>query len=383
MPTVAAAPLRELARALLRAAGATPEHAAVVGDSLVDANLAGHDSHGVQLLPHYVESALSGDVDPAVEPTVTRRDRATATVDGAHGWGQPAMLLASRTAVQQARAFGVGAVVVNRCRHIGRVAPYVESIAAAGMIGLAVANVPPAVAPFGGRQRVLGTNPIAWAIPRAGGLPPICLDVATSAVAYGKVEVARARGVPVPAGALLDRDGTPTTDPEVVRDGGVLLPFGGHKGSGFAVFAQLIGMALAGYDTTGMDEIVNGNGPLILALDVGPFVDPELFLDRVERQSAAITGSTPLPGVDRVLLPGEPEIATRTRLERDGIALPDATWERIATTAAPLGVAMPGVDSTQSLDNGSAPASDAASTAATDVAPALRGRPSPTTGSRP
>src|SRR5262249_44239147 len=158
--------------------------------------------------------------------------------------------------------------VVRRCYHIGRVAPYVEAIAGEGMIGLAMSMGAPSVAPFGGTTRVMGTNPIAWALPRTEGKPPVCLDVATSGVAEGKVRVARARGLPVPAGNIIDREGRPSTTPDDFYAGGALLPFGFHKGSGFSLLAQIVGRGLAGMDPSSYDGPRGLNGPFVLAIDI-------------------------------------------------------------------------------------------------------------------
>jgi LDH2 family malate/lactate/ureidoglycolate dehydrogenase len=341
MPSFAADSLRSFARRALEAVGAPPDAAGVVADSLVDANLAGHDSHGVLRLPQYVAFAREGRVDPAVRPTIVRSEAATATIDAADGWGQPAMWLATETAIELASQFGVGAAVVNRCSHIGRVAPYVEAIARAGMIGLAMANAGPAVAPYGGRSRVLGTNPIAWAVPRADGRDPVCLDVATAAVAEGKLRVARAKGEPVPQGCVVTVDGRPTQDPHEFYAGGALLPFGGHKGSGFSLLAQFVGRGLARLDPTPLGGPRGANGPLVLALNVAAFLPLSDFLAQTDAQCAAVTGSAPAEGFDEVLLPGEPELQARKRRMADGIPVPVAVWDDLTGMAAELEIGVP------------------------------------------
>ena len=194
MPTVAAADLRVLMHELLVAAGTPDEIATMVGDSLVDSNLAGHDSHGVIRILHYLEVAAAGEVNPAAVPEVIRDHGATVTIDGKWAWGQRSMWMATEAACSKAREFGIGAAVVSNSYHIGRVAPYVEHLARQQMIGMAMSNAGRAVAPFGGRERVMGTNPIAWAVPRDPAIEPICLDVATAYIAEGKCRVAGARG---------------------------------------------------------------------------------------------------------------------------------------------------------------------------------------------
>jgi LDH2 family malate/lactate/ureidoglycolate dehydrogenase len=341
MPEVAAPALRRYICDVLVAIGTPPEPAGIVADSLVNANLAGHDSHGVLRLSAYVAGAQQGHVEVAAEPRLLSTSGATAIVDAAFGWGQPAMWIATRAAIDLAGEHGLGAAVVRRTYHIGRVAPYVEEVARAGMIGLAMANAAPAVAPFGGRARVLGTNPIAWAAPRAEGEPPVSLDVATAGVAEGKLRVARAKGLTVPAGNIVDREGRLSVQPADFYDGGALLAFGGHKGSGFSLLAQFIGRGLAGLDPSAYTGPRGINGPFILAIDVGRFVDPAVFRAEVEAQCAAVKACDPAEGVECVLLPGDPELATQAVREREGIPIPDATWEDMLALAREWGVTPP------------------------------------------
>ena len=341
MPDVTAGALHRLACSLLVAAGAQPDSAAIVADSLLDANLSGHDSHGVLRLAGYLAGVRAGHVDPGAPPVLESTSGATAIVNAHDGWGQPAMWLATRAAIDAARQFGLGAAVVHNSYHIGRVAPYVESIAREGMIGFATANAAPAVAPFGGRKRVLGTNPIAWAAPRSEDAPPLCLDVATAGIAEGKLRVARAKGLTVPPGNLVDRDGHATVDPHDFYSGGALLPFGGHKGSGFSLFAQILGRGLAGMDPSAYDGPRGVNGPFILAIDVCRFTSLDRFREEVEAQCDVVGACAPVDGVDTVLLPGQPEQIVRAVRERDGIPVPDTTWEELLSIAREWGVELP------------------------------------------
>jgi LDH2 family malate/lactate/ureidoglycolate dehydrogenase len=341
MPDIPALVLHRLASELLCAAGTAPENAQLVADSLVNANLAGHDSHGVLRLAMYLEAVRSGQVRPAAVASLDSVSGAVAIVEGAYGWGQPAMWLATQAAVGCAREHGLGAAVVHNCYHIGRVAPYVEAVATEGMIGQAVANAAPAVAPFGGRARVMGTNPFAWAVPRATGSPPICLDVATASVAEGKLRVARSKGFPAPAGCVVDREGRATTDPTEFYAGGALLPFGGHKGSGFSLFAQFVGRGLAGLDPSAYDGPRGLNGPFILAIDIARFTDMDTFIAQTEAQCAAVIDCLPAEGVAAVLLPGQPELAARAIREREGVPIPDSTWGELEVLAEDWNVAFP------------------------------------------
>jgi LDH2 family malate/lactate/ureidoglycolate dehydrogenase len=338
MQTRTADELRRLMRGLLEAVGTPTEAARFIGDSLVDANLAGHDSHGVIRILHYIEMARAGEVNPAATPALLGIDGATARVDGGWGWGQLSMRLAVETAIELARQYGLGAATVVRSYHIGRVAPYVEQIARAGMIGLATSNAGPAVAPYGGRDRVMGTNPIAWAVPRADGKAPICLDVATSSVAEGKLRVAQAKGEPITPGLILNNEGRPSIDPNDFYAGGALVPFGAHKGSGFSILAQLIGVGLAGATPDVLRVKRGGNGPFVLAMDIARFRPLEAFIGAVETQAEAVYDAAPAEGFDRVQLPGEPEVETRARRLAEGVPVPDRTWDDLLALAGELNV---------------------------------------------
>jgi len=330
--------LRELSAAVLEGVGTPPDLARIVGDSLVDANLAGHDSHGVMRLTSYCASLRAGDILPQERATVISKDRATARVDGRLGWGQPAMLLAAGTAIELARQFALGAVVVDRCYHIGRVAPYVERIARAGMVGVAMANGGPAVAPYGGRDRVLGTNPFAWAMPRGEGREPLSFDIATAGIAGGKLLVARDKQQEIAPGLLVDAQGAPTQNPNDFFAGGAILPFGEHKGNGITILAQMLGRALAGMGATGFDGPAGANGPLIIALDISAFSALDQFTNEVNAEGESITNSAPSSGFDEVLLPGDIELRTKRERSANGIPIPDATWNEIAALAKELGV---------------------------------------------
>ncbi|MDQ3695471.1 MAG: Ldh family oxidoreductase [Chloroflexota bacterium] len=341
MPNVPVPELRQLATTLIAAIGTPADLAKSVSDSLINANLAGHDSHGVLRLPGYLAAARAGDVRVAARPAVTHVDRATARVDGGWGWGQPAMWLATETVRERAREHGVGCTVVNRCFHIGRVAPYVEALARHGLVGLAMSNAGPAVAPHGGRQRTLGTNPFAWAVPRGPEMEPLSFDIATAAIAEGKLRVAQSKGLPVAPGLLLTEDGRPTIAPDDFYAGGALLAFGGHKGSGISLLAQVLGLGLAGLDTSTFSGPRGANGPVIIAIEIPPFSDPEQFVTAITALCGRIAASPPAEEVERVLLPGDLEIATRAEREQTGIPIPDTTWGQLAELAAGLEVELP------------------------------------------
>ncbi len=338
MPTVPVARLRDLAVGLLAAVGARAEDAELVGAALIDANLAGHDSHGVIRLLNYVDWARQGSIDPNARAHVLSRQHSTAVVDGGWGWGQVGMMLAVETVIDLARNFGTGAVTVRRSNHIGRVAPYVAKIADAGMVGLALSNANPAVAPYGGRARVFGTNPIAWGVPRSGGRPALVHDIATAGVAEGKLRVARAKGLQVATGLLLDAEGEPTVEPDDFYTGGTLLPFGSHKGSGLSVLVQVLGRGLAGASPEALADHRGGNGPIVIALDIAVFTDLERFTESTDAICEQIQSTAPSAGFDDVVLPGETEERTERDRRAKGIPVPETTWSELQELGESLGV---------------------------------------------
>jgi uncharacterized oxidoreductase len=241
-----------------------------------------------------------------------------------------------------AQPAGIAATVVDRCNHIGRLGEYAETIAQADMIGIAVCNAGAIVAPYGGRARILGTNPLAIAAPRRTGEEPLLVDFATAGVAEGKLRVARANGQQVAPGLLLDAEGRPSQDPQSFYDGGVLLPFGGHKGYGLSMMIELLGGVLSGIAPSATSAYHGGNGTLLMALNVGAFTPFERYRDEVEELCAAIKASPPAEGFDEVLLPGEPERRARALRSEQGVSLADQTWNEITKLAAELGVEIDG-----------------------------------------
>lgn len=338
MPICSAARLRGLMAGLFEAVGTPPETAAFIANSLVAANLAGHDSHGVIRILQYIEVVESGALDPKVEPEIISRDGATVKVDGRFGWGQPAMMLATNETIRLAREFGIAIGVVERSFHIGRVAPYVETVGRAGMIGLAMANAGAAVAPYGARSRVMGTNPIAWAVPGDDEDHPFALDIATAQIAEGKVRVARNRHVPVPPGCVIDSDGLSSTDPNDFYDGGALMAFGAHKGSGFSILAQLLGRGLAGMTQERLKGHRGGNGPVIIAIDPSRFGPLDLFRVAVGEEADRVRNAIPAEGFTEVLMPGDPELREQRRREVEGCIVEDTTWEALVSEARRFGL---------------------------------------------
>ena len=339
MLTISADRLTRVTTDIFRAAGASAENTDMLVASLIGANLAGHDSHGLLRVPYYVSEIKSGRLDPAATPEIIHETPTTAVVDGANTFGQVGSRFAADLAVSKARESGIAAVTAIYCHHTGRIGEWVERVADAGMVGFATTagpRGPSSAVPFGGAKGGLGTNPLAWAIPRADGKPPILLDYATSAVAQGKLQVARAKGEPVPAGAIIDKEGNPTTDVEKYFDGGALLPFAGHKGYALSVVVELLAVGLGGGQKG--QEGKRSSGLFILAMSPAAFGPPEDFTAYTESVAARLTAIPPSPGFQRVMMPGEPEATTREARLRDGVPVPERTWEAIEQTASELGL---------------------------------------------
>lgn len=343
MPEFEPAYLRDLGRRVFEAAGAPADIARHVADHLVLSNLSGHDSHGVIRIPWYLGHIREGWLRPEARPRLLDDRPAAALVSGEWGFGHPAAALAMDAACERAGRSGLGAAGLIRATHIGRLGTYTERAASAGMVammwlgGLGIAR--PAV-PYGASRGVYGTNPMSAAFP-AGEAGTLLLDFATTAIAGGKVMVARDGGATVPEGSIIDREGRPSTNPDDLLDGGALLPFGGHKGYALAFFAQLFGQALVGGDRTAGegrgDSPFGRAGAFFLAVDPGLFRPTEEVVAGAGRFAEEIRALPTAPGFERVMAPGDPEM--RARLARaDAIQLPDETWRHIASAAESLRV---------------------------------------------
>lgn len=335
--------LEALGARIFEAAGAPADTARTVAAMLVEANLKGHDSHGVLRIPQYLERVQRGQIRPAARPQVQAERGATAVVSGEWGFGQFAGIAAIDEAVKRAHEYGVGAAAAVRCNHLGRVGVYVERAAAAdcaAMVWVGGLGTRPAV-PHGGSRSALGTNPIAAGFP-VEGEPPVVLDYATTAIAVGKIMVARAAGKPLPPGLLLDKDGQPTTDPEAFYKEGALLPFGGHKGYSLSVMAELFGQALTGADRhrdpVSAEEVFRRSGALFWAIHVGAFRPAEEAKGVARSLVTRLRQVPPAPGVESVLTPGEPEARTQRHRTSSGIEIADATWRAITAAAESVGV---------------------------------------------
>jgi LDH2 family malate/lactate/ureidoglycolate dehydrogenase len=333
LPTIHAAQLTSLVSDRLEAAGASPAHAARVARSLVDANLAGYDSHGVQRLLTMLRNIRQGRVKLDAEPFMLRETPVIAVVDGDWTFGQVGARFATELAVRKAGETGLAAVSLVRSHHTGRMAEWVEIGAQAGLFTMAVTatgNDLSAVVPTGGATGALGTNPMGWGIPRTGGQPPIIVDFSSGATSIGNVQLARASGEMLPEGLIVDSAGQPTSDPADFFNGGSILPMGAHKGYALSLVIETLAIALGGGDQVPTDE--HSQALLVVCIDPDAFWPDGEWAPTVERIVQRITTTPPATDVGRVRLPGEGSAAVRQQRLRDGIPIPDATWE--ALTAA-------------------------------------------------
>jgi uncharacterized oxidoreductase len=339
--------LRGIVRRIVVAAGTPDAAAATVTEVLVGAQLAGHDSHGVQHLPHYIADIRAGEILPAAVPSIVSVKRAHTLVRGNWTWGHVTCDFAMSLAIELAKEHGIALVGAVEVNHIGRLGHYVERAAERGVITLLVTGGQgyerPVAAPFGGAGRVLAPNPFAMGFPSADG-DPVLVDFATTQAAGGKVELAKATGQRIPLGWLIDSDGQPTTDPHdfTYAGAGALLPFGEHKGFGIMVAAEILGRVLCGADayanTPHGGVYFRHCGATIIAIDAAVFSTLSEFTSRTQELGERIRAVEPAPGFSDVQVPGDYEARTRRRRTGEALTIPDSTWAEIESTAAGLGI---------------------------------------------
>lgn len=331
--------------ALFAACGLPQDAAETVAAALVDADLRGIPSHGTLLAPMYAERLRRGSVSTATRAEVVVDAGALAVLDANHALGILTADQAIALAIEKARAHGLGAVTVRRAFHFGGGFRYVQTAAAAGMVGIAAANTRPLMpAPGGARARV-GNNPLAIGVPRAGG-EPLVLDMALSEAALGKIRLAAAEGREIPPTWATDREGSPTTDAEAAI-AGLLLPAAGHKGYGLALMVDVLCGVLSGgafgaavnglYADT---SVPNDCAHFFLALDVARCFggDPEPFAERVAQLAGEVVQPPAAPGVDRLMVPGQPEAERHASASREGIAVAASTLDALASACGEAGI---------------------------------------------
>lgn len=342
-----AAQLRTTVSDILVAAGSQREEAQKVADNLVLANLSGHDSHGVGMVPRYVDAVLEGGLVPNAGIEVKVDSASVLAIDGCRGYGQVVGEQAMQRAIARAQETGSCVMTLAHAHHLGRIGHFAEMAVAQGLVSIHFVNVQsrPVVAPFGGGDGRYGTNPFCVGIPLAGQ-PPFVLDFATSRVAQGKMRVAHNEGRQVDPGYLIDENGRPTTNPGVVvvpQPGGLfgaLLAFGEYKGYGMAVACELLGGALTGGGTWHRPADTKRsvyNGMFTIVVDPKKLGTHAVFEREAKEFVEWLKQSPAAPGSKGVLLAGEPERQARRQREAEGIAVDDQTWAEIVAAGGKVG----------------------------------------------
>jgi len=336
--------LQRAMQLLVRGFGSDEAEVHAVCSNLIEANLAGHDSHGIGMLPRYTDSYLEGSLKPNTHVRTVLDAGAMLRLDGQAGFGQVVGHEAMALGIERAQQHGCCVMGLGNAHHLGRIGAWAEQAAAAGLVSLHFVNVISRgiVAPYGGSDARFGTNPFTAAIPLKGRAPLI-LDFATSVIAQGKTRVAHNKGEQVPPDHLIDHEGNPTQDPRysVIEPFGAILAFGAHKGYGMAVVCELLGGALA----AGMAQYTSDsskkrvlNGMLTVLIDPAKIADMAAY----EREALTfvdwVTASPPRAGFDRVRLAGEPERESRARRTQSGVPVDATTWQEILNAAGKLGV---------------------------------------------
>ncbi len=337
--TVPASKLVDLVALIMQGGGSHADEAHTIAQRLVDSNLVGHDSHGVLRVGKYLEWVEKGWLRPNTAPTIVFDSDALAIIDGNRGFGQVIGEFATRLGIAKAAKSGIAMIGLRNCGHLGRLGDWAEMAAAEGQVSLHFLNTSGAqrVAPFGGSDRRLSTNPLAIGVPGAGG-PPTILDITTSTVAEGKLMVALNKGEQVPAGWIVDKHGKPTTSPKDFYDGGALLTIGEHKGSGLSILTDL----LAGAITTGRssdpaDTVLRNN---MLSIFIAPAVYDGNggVLAEAKRFVEWVKASPPLVPGRPVLGPGDVERQTRAARLAGGVPLDETTWNDLLAAARSVGI---------------------------------------------
>jgi uncharacterized oxidoreductase len=338
--------LSAIGAAIIQAGGSNAAEARLVADHLVQANLAGHDSHGIGMIPSYVRHLLARLVVPNTHAKTVKDDGPTLMFDGQRGYGRPVAGEAMAAAIARCRETGVVAMTLANSHHIGRIGAYGELASAAGLVSLHFVNVTDhraIVAPFRGTDARFVTNPVCIALPGTDRQPPILLDMATSAIAMGKVRVARNEGKLVDDGVLIDEHGAPTRDPNVMyrEPHGALLPFGAHKGYALAIVTELLAGALSGGPTIQPGNPRMGgtiNNMFSVLVDPARLAGVDWLRREIDGFVEYVKASPPADPASPVLVPGDPERLARERRQREGIEVDATTWGEVLAAGQQLGL---------------------------------------------
>lgn len=342
---IQAARLYEITSSIFQSAGCSEAEAGRIAEHLVEANLVGHDSHGVIRIGSYLRWLKAGQIVADRQIEIMFENEAIAVVDGKLGFGQTVGEQAIKLGIAKAAKHGVAIIALRNAGHLGRIGAWPLMASQAGKLSVHFVNTSGAgilVAPFGGINRRLSANPIAAGIPRAGK-PPIILDMSACTIAEGKIRVALNRGVPVPENCIIDASGRPTTNPKefYANPPGAILPIAGHKGYGLAVLCEILAGALTG---GGCSNPANAghlvNGMLSIILDPSIFQSNAAFAAEIERFIEWVKSSETATQDGEILMPGELEERTKVSRLRDGIDLDTTTWSQIVETAGSVGIAV-------------------------------------------
>jgi uncharacterized oxidoreductase len=345
MPTLSADTLHAVTRAICEAGGSEEREAALVADHLVGANLAGHDSHGVGMLPAYVESLNAGRLFANQHIAVVRDHGALVVIEGNRGYGQVVGFEAMELAVERAREHGVALLAIRNSFHLGRIGHWGEQCARAGCAAVNFVNGidhGPLQAPYGGAVARLSTNPFCVALPGRDG-PSVVLDMATTKIAMGKARVAFNKGVPVPEDSVLDAEGIATRNAHAMfqEPRGALVAMGEHKGSGLAIMCELMAGALTGGWTIQPEHPQAGgiiNNMLSIVIDPEAMGERDALYHEIEGLIRWVKAAPPRTGFDEVLVPGEPEARRREERGAHGIEVDERTFADIRSAALAVGI---------------------------------------------
>jgi LDH2 family malate/lactate/ureidoglycolate dehydrogenase len=343
---ISATALTTFTTGLLEAVRVSPAKARLVAESLVASNLRGVDSHGVQLLPYYLEQIEWGDMDANADGRVISESGACLLYDAQNGIGQSIAETCCAHAVRMASAGGMAMVVARESNHFGAAAFWAQRMSAAGQIGIVMCNASALVPPWQGKQPRLGTNPICMAVP-GGDEKPWLLDMATTTVAAGKIFKALINGQPqIPSGWAMDSEGVPTTDPDTALKG-LLMPLGGYKGSGLAMMAEILCAVLSGGAMSTDLGGIRFRGKqvrvsqMFLAIDIACFLPVDEFRARMDRLIRLMRTTPPASGYSEVLVAGDPERRMEEERLRSGVPVGHGTWKALCEAGDRLGVAAP------------------------------------------
>lgn len=346
MPNLSSDYLTDFSTKIFQACGVPADEALIVAENLVETTLLGFDSHGVVRIPQYVDAILDGQSDGAIKPggeiTIENDRGSTAVVDCGCNFGQVGGVRAMELAIKKATEHGISCVMVKNCNHAGRLGAFTQMAAEAGMVALATCNSPKHghwVAPFGGKEGRLATNPFAFSAPTKGD--PVVFDMSTSAISEGAVRLCHNKGIPAPADCINDAQGQTTTDPNdfYAEPKGTIKPFGGsagYKGTGLGLMVEMLSGTLKGDLIT--DGNIIGNGLCLIVINIANFVEPERFDELANSLVEYVRSSAPVDESTKVQVPGEPNFTIRRDRLENGIEIDDSNWNQIMDIAKKLNV---------------------------------------------